>query len=213
VLIPNLGRDYSDWDFHGFSQILKENAGTVPLIRSWPTASSHILSNSLLVIRGYMWAAAEEPDSFQRFIKQWNYVLIFNFLLQNEWTLNAILFHIHFIASLFRFEQRITKTLPVIAYTLFQPGSQVSQCSPRHVSGITEICFRIAILRSLTVSGLVVYTFALRYPQRKWSQAKRLGERAGHGTSPRSEITRSGSISWTTYSVDALAVGTVALSY
>jgi hypothetical protein len=35
---------------------------------------------------------------------------------------------------------------------------------------------------------LVVYTFALRYPQRKWSQAERLGERAGHGSSPRSDI-------------------------
>jgi hypothetical protein len=31
-------------------------------------------------------------------------------------------------------------------------------------SGIAEICFRIAILRSLMVRGLVVYTFALRHP-------------------------------------------------
>jgi hypothetical protein len=37
-------------------------------------------------------------------------------------------------------------------------------------SGISEICFRIAILRSSMVRGLVVYTFALMYPQRKWSQ-------------------------------------------
>jgi hypothetical protein len=30
-------------------------------------------------------------------------------------------------------------------------------------SGIAEICFRIAILRSAMVRGLVVYAFALRY--------------------------------------------------
>jgi hypothetical protein len=34
-------------------------------------------------------------------------------------------------------------------------------------SGIAEISFRITILRSSMVRGLVVYTFALRYPQRK----------------------------------------------
>jgi hypothetical protein len=34
---------------------------------------------------------------------------------------------------LFHFEQHITKMLLIIAYTLFQPRSQVFQCSPRHV--------------------------------------------------------------------------------
>jgi hypothetical protein len=34
---------------------------------------------------------------------------------------------------LFHLEQHITKMLPIIAYTLFQPCSQVSHCSPHHV--------------------------------------------------------------------------------
>jgi hypothetical protein len=96
---------------------------------------------------------------------------------------------------LFRFEQHITKMLPITAYTLFQLSSQISSACFTMFSGIAQICFRSAILRSSMVHGVVVYNFALRSPQRKYPQAGRSCERAGHGSSPRSELTCSGNIS------------------
>jgi hypothetical protein len=93
-----------------------------------------------------------------------------------------------------RFDWHITKLLPIIVYTLFQPFTFPSASLDMFL-GIVEICFRNPILRSSMVHISKVYTLALRYPQRKQSQAERSGERVGHGNLPRSEITCSGNIS------------------
>jgi hypothetical protein len=45
-------------------------------------------------------AAVKKPDDFQKYIKHLSFILIFNLLLQNEWTLNAIIFHISLVLCL-----------------------------------------------------------------------------------------------------------------
>jgi hypothetical protein len=69
--------------------------------------------------------AAKEPDDFQKYLKQWKFVWICNLLLQNEWMLNAILFHVHFIMSLFisfwtahrwNVTQHCIRTLPIFLW-------------------------------------------------------------------------------------------------
>jgi hypothetical protein len=112
----------------------------------------------------------------------------------------------HFIPHMFHFEQHITKTFSIIAYTLSIPCSQVFQCLPRHVFWYRWIFFRIAIFRSSMFRHLVdACTLSLWSTRKGNTQAERSGERAGHGFLPRTEITCSGNISQTT-SMDAVAV-------
>jgi hypothetical protein len=69
--------------------------------------------------------------------------------------------HISLRLCLIRFEQ------PIISYHSSNLARKFPSASLAMFSGIAKICFRIAILRSSMVRGLVVYTFALRYTKGK----------------------------------------------
>jgi hypothetical protein len=119
--------------------------------------------------------------------------------------------YISLCLCLFRSEEHITKILPSLHTSSSNLAHRFLSARLAMFSGVTEICFRISILRSSMVRGLVVYTLTLRYPQSKQSQTERSREYADHGSSPRSEITCSGNISQMT-SMDILALWAVAPS-
>jgi hypothetical protein len=109
---------------------------------------------------------------------------------------------------LFRFEQHITKMLPIIAYTLFQPRSQATQCSPRHVSWYRWNLLRNCGLEVIDCPWSSGVHFRSEVPPKEIITGREVRRTCRPWNSPRSEITCSGNIP-RTISMDALTVRAV----
>jgi hypothetical protein len=106
---------------------------------------------------------------FSNYIEQWNFVVIFNLLLQNEWTLNAMLFHIHFITSVYFISNSMSlRCCPSLHTHSSKLAHRFPSACLTIFCGIADSCFQIAHFRFEVPPKEITTGREIRWMCRPW---------------------------------------------